>query len=876
MKKLNKYIAILVVLAILVQNSIVLANVINLGETKYIERGDQGFYSVQYWNNDDGCWYYIIYSRTYYTDNNGQRRIAYCINPDKNGVGWISNEYDGYDATIQGKLTDQKLWRIYKNGYPYVTPEELGVETEDDAYLATKQAAYCIIRNQTENDVYDYYRAGTTSINGEDIQEITRRGQKVVDAIYKLVKIGYHGTDTMNGIKITPIGEMQREPNYSNYSAQEFLLENNNEDVRITINNVLGAPEGTYITDEFGNISNVFKGGEKFKVVVPRWKIDKDYNIKIEYSSICKNYPVYYAKSSIEGTQDYLLSVEKYDDENGSFECFINSKRSTFEIIKKDTDTKVPIEGVEFNVKYEAGEDLGNYITDKEGKIRLENLAPGNIVITEIKTDDAYIISESSTVHKIEYDNSYGITIYNKARRGDLELLKVDKDDNSKTLPDVEFELIDKNNNVVVTKSTDENGKIIFENVKIGDYILRETKTLDDYNLIYDQNVTIQENETYRIKVENEKKKGQIKVIKVDKYDNDIKIPNVQFDILDSNENRIETIITDSNGSAYSSDLPIGKYYLQEIETADTYILDEKVYDIEIRENEISEIKIENEKKKGKIKIIKVSKDDNKINFKEAGSPIKDVQFEIYSQNGKLVSTVTTDKDGIAISDELVAGKYIIKEVEAGKWYILNANTYEIELKEDEEVVEVTIENESADPKVEIDKVGPEKASSGEEIKYDFEIRNNGNTDIENLIWYDFLPYEQTKITKFSTGTYNQDITYNIYYKTNKKKDYILMKENLNSKINNYIDVSEICLEDNEKITEIKVEFGNVKEGFESEDSPYMYLKLEKDLSDNTEIINETILDAYYQEYKLSSEDIVTTVVINKKEEAKRLPRTGF
>lgn len=37
-----------------------------------------------------------------------------------------------------------------KNGYPNVSPKDLGVETEDDAYLATKQAVYWIIKHGNE------------------------------------------------------------------------------------------------------------------------------------------------------------------------------------------------------------------------------------------------------------------------------------------------------------------------------------------------------------------------------------------------------------------------------------------------------------------------------------------------------------------------------------------------------------------------------------------------------------------------------------------------------------------------------------------------------------------------------------------------------
>ena len=147
MRKILRLMSFIIIFVILINNSYVQANVVKIGETKYIERGEKGFYSIQYWNSKYQKWYYITYSRTYYTDGNGQKRIAYCCMPNANGVGWIPGEYEGYDTTIQYKLSNndeqqKRLWRVFKNGYPYSSAKQLGVETDDDAYIATKQAAY--------------------------------------------------------------------------------------------------------------------------------------------------------------------------------------------------------------------------------------------------------------------------------------------------------------------------------------------------------------------------------------------------------------------------------------------------------------------------------------------------------------------------------------------------------------------------------------------------------------------------------------------------------------------------------------------------------------------------------------------------------------
>ena len=50
-----------------------------IGDSPYLEKGDLGFYTIQYCSKTSKNWYYITYSRTWYKDENGVRRIAYCV-----------------------------------------------------------------------------------------------------------------------------------------------------------------------------------------------------------------------------------------------------------------------------------------------------------------------------------------------------------------------------------------------------------------------------------------------------------------------------------------------------------------------------------------------------------------------------------------------------------------------------------------------------------------------------------------------------------------------------------------------------------------------------------------------------------------------------
>ena len=176
---------------------------------------------------------------------------------------------------------------------------------------------------------------------------------------------------------------------------------------------------------------------------------------------------------------------------------------------------------------------------------------------------------------------------------------------------------------------------------------------------------------------------------------------------------------------------------------------------------------IENEKKRGQIQITKTSEDKNNIIDKEEGSPIEGVKFNIYNKANKIVDTIVTDENGVALSKKLEKGRYTVQEVETEKWYILDEKIYNVEIKENNEIIMLDITNKSKDPKVEITKSCKNITKTNDEIDYSFEIKNTGNVELEDFTWYDYLPTEYAKITGIETGTYNKDIIYNIYYKTN-------------------------------------------------------------------------------------------------------------
>ena len=264
-------------------------------------------------------------------------------------------------------------------------------------------------------------------------------------------------------------------------------------------------PEGSYSTD-INNIPKIkFSNKENFKIFIPTNKILENIEGNIKISGKLKTYPVFYGESFDEQHQDYALTYDAFENISAEAILKINAYKSKLKIYKTDSETNKPIEGVEFNFKYNNGKNIGNYKTDKNGIIEINNLRQGKIVITEIKTQNQYILDENKREIILEYEGEKEVKIENSRKKGNINILKVDKDDNKATIEGVEFDLLDSTGkNIIKHVKTDKNGKAEIKNLDIGKYILRETKTRKECKIALEQNITIEWGKTLNLTIENE------------------------------------------------------------------------------------------------------------------------------------------------------------------------------------------------------------------------------------------------------------------------------------------------------------------------------------------------------------------------------------
>ena len=499
------------------------------------------------------------------------------------------------------------------------------------------------------------------------------------------------------------------------------------------------------------------------------------------------------------------------------------------------------------------------------------------MVVTEVESIPGYTIdpnTQSQTV-VINPDDTQQLYFYN-APVGGVEFTKVNEADKTETISGVTFEIRRVSDDALVdTVTTGKDGKV-FLPLEADNYYAVETDCPDTFKLdptpIY---FTVKDGETTRKTVTNKAFSG-ILLHKIDAATRK-GIYGVTFLLYDGNMNPVDQFTTDQNGYAYIDTLELsGKVYLRELEN-EGYIVDEQLKTVYIKPGETTEITWENRAITGQIQIIKKSADDNPINGLPAGTLLEGAVFEIYDKAGNVVDTIKSDSRGRAVSKQLPLSRYTIREVASPDYYAINPTVMTAYLEYEGQIVTFEVEDESVATGVNIKKTGPVQVVPGQPIQYSISgIGNTSTVQLQSFYWRDTLPGQVT-LTRIVTGTYNQQLSYKIVYKTNLSGDtYRTLADNLSTTKNYVLDASPTALglAANEKVTEFMVVFGVVKAGFAQVETPYINGTVSKGLANGSSFVNVADIGGLYNGQWIMGVSRWVTSVYAKT--TVTLPRTGY
>ena len=318
---------------------------------------------------------------------------------------------------------------------------------------------------------------------------------------------------------------------------------------------------------------------------------------------------------------------------------------------------------------------------------------------------------------------------------------------------------------VVDTVTTDEDGTAKSKELYLGKYTVVETKAptgmvinkeKHSVELTYaGQDVAVTEtatsfvNERQKVKISLEKILEQDETFGIGKND---EIKNISFglyakeDVVSSSgtvipaDGLIEIITLDENGVATANtDLPFGSYYVKEIATDEHYILSDTQYPFTFKyagqDTETVEIKV-NAGKPIENKLIYGSVSGKKID--ENGEALGGALIGIFKADETeftkehAIMTATSEKDGSFSFAKVPYGKWIVREIEAPEGFVLDDTSYEVNIGENEQVIEVEITDEYIHGNIELIKVDadyPDNKLTGATFEVYKDVNGDGKLD---------------------------------------------------------------------------------------------------------------------------------------------------
>ncbi len=566
---------------------------------------------------------------------------------------------------------------------------------------------------------------------------------------------------------------------------------------------------------------------------------------------------------------------------------FWNERQGALIINKLSSlDRKTPLEGVTFKIATATGEFVpdkngkissnGLYYTDENGQIILKGVT-GTLVVTEEKSIDGYAIDENTRTQTVVVnpDDTQSLYFYN-APIGGVELIKVNAADKTQRIPNTTFEIRRVSDGGLVETVTTRTDGRVYVPLESGSYYAVETEAGKGFQLdstpIY---FTVEDGKTTTKTVTNKAISG-ILIRKVNAITGE-GIYGVSFILYDSGNNPIAQETSDDRGYVRFENLTAGRFYLRELEN-EGYIPDTQKKTVYVKSGETTEIEWKNTPITGQIQVTKVSADYNSMNGWPAGTPIPNTVFEIYNaRTNRLVDTIKTDKNGLAVSRPLPLARYKIVESKAAEFYGLDKTPIEVEIEYAGQIVKAAMTNKSLSTNVSIKKTGYVEVMPGQLVRYNFTgIANNSTTALESFYWRDTLPVKAVRLQTIYTGTWNTPGNYKIVYRTNLSGDtWRTLADNLSTSKNYVLDASPAALglASNEYVTEFMAAFGIVPSNFRQVEAPRVDCKVLAKLTGGTQFVNQADAGGVYNgQWIMATSRWVTRVYAP----SKPLPRTGY
>ncbi|MEG0297862.1 MAG: SpaA isopeptide-forming pilin-related protein [Clostridium sp.] len=553
----------------------------------------------------------------------------------------------------KGQLLEGAKFNLYKADGTFVSKHETDKNGEisikdlelGDYYLQEVEAPNgYVISNEKYNFKIEFNQTATIKIDA-----VNEADENALIGDVKLIKKSLNSSELLSGaeFKLVKVNEDGTEEFIGNYKTNLGIIEVNNLPLGNYYFEETKAPEG-YELD---------KTQRKFEV-----KFNQTNVIEIEVTNT----------ATIEALHGGVKLVK-----TGYNNCLLEGAK--FRLVKVDGSNETFV---------------NEYTTNANGEIIIEGLTIGSYYLQEVEAPNGYITSNEKHTFDVVFNQQSLVeltavnTATEDALKGDAVLNKVDSL-SKHPLEGAEFTILDENLNPLKDDSgreylikSDENGQVKVTDLAIGTYYFKEVKAPEGYELnetLVKFEITFNQEARTVTTFENAPKEsalhGNVKLVK--KGYKDVLLQGAKFKLVKvdgANETLVNEYITNENGEITINNLPLGKYYLQEVEAPNGYITSDTKYPFEIKFNESETIKISavnsptKEALHGKVRLVKKSQHNGELLM---GAEFKLVR--VNEDNSEvLVGNYTTSDIGEIRVDNLLIGNYYFEETKAPEGFELN------------------------------------------------------------------------------------------------------------------------------------------------------------------------------------------------------------
>lgn len=484
------------------------------------------------------------------------------------------------------------------------------------------------------------------------------------------------------------------------------------------------------------------------------------------------------------------LKIVKQDDETKQPVLLANTEFKVY-----DLDAKKYVEQV---TTYPNTVVHKSYFTDENGYLILpESLKCGNYRIEEVSAPDGYTQNTQYVEIKVDKNTAYQmdsvsgdaiitVTYENHPVKGKLvihksgETLKSFKKDfvyEETSLEGAEFEIyaaediftpdhqVDEQGNrhviyakdtLVKTVTTNKNGEAVIKDLPLGKYRVKETKATSGFVLnpdsqevsfIYkDQNTPEIEE---KLEFSNERQKVELSVEKQD-AETGKALKGATFGLYNKEaissgdkvivkaDTLLQEITSNEKGkAAFTLDLPLGRYYLKELQAPAGYVSSDEIleFDATYQGQDVKTIKLKSVKK-NQPTTVEVTKADI-----TTGTELDGASMSVLDKDGNVIDSWTSVKDSPHVIKRLQVGKTYILREELAPYGYLRATDVEFTISDTAEVQKVKMEDEVPVARLLVNKKG--------EFLDSVSLLDNAKGMIEHLFNY-------------VTGNLT-DVTFNVY-----------------------------------------------------------------------------------------------------------------